>query len=60
MYYRIPRKQKKQEKANIIKLTNKDLENDNTKLTKKEIKSLIFVRKVMCGVIYHSYNFKKT
>jgi hypothetical protein len=59
-YYRIPRKQKKKEKANLVFLTNLDIESDTTgKYSKVTIKQCEYSRWVMAGVYYHKYNWKK-
>lgn len=56
--YRISRRQKKREKKELIRLTDRDMkEGLGYGLTKKEKKALRYERWIMLGVVYHQYNF---
>lgn len=57
-HYRIPRKQKKSEKSNLIRLTDRDMKAEGKGLTKRQKKSLRLERWIMLGTIYHGYHFK--
>lgn len=54
--YRIPRKLKKQQKRELVSLTNKDLLKYGEKpLTSRQIKNNKYSVWIMGGVVYHRY-----
>ncbi len=58
--HRISRKEKKRKKTNLIRLTNKDLNSYGRRsLTTKEKKSLKLEWRIMLGVVYPKYVWKK-